>query len=229
MSVSTAGLKCPVCGKWVSTDASRFGGPGAPASIIVGQELSVHLQTFHPDYLLWNRPYHLAWGVLFLAGFSLSLCGAFLKSFSFFPLAILVTLTPGIPLLIIYRRRFAEFKSHWAEEHPLASIQLTPAAIPSVNRCRICGEVIPVKKGLGWDLKEHYQSAHPAYYRWEYRRAPLVIVPLMFAGLTILVLGLSLEQSLPTIFGVAGFLLLVAAAMVYAFRGERRFKERVLS
>ncbi len=229
MSASTAGLKCPVCGKWVSTDASRFGGPGGPAKIVVGQELSVHLQTYHPDYLLWNRPYHLALGVLLLAGFSFSLCGVFLKSFAFFPLAILVTLTPGIPLLIIYRRKFAEFKSHWAEEHPLASIQLTPAAIPSVNRCRICGEVIPVKKGLGWDLKEHYQSAHPAYYRWEYRQAPLVIVPLMFTGLTILVLGLSLEQSLPTIFGVAGFLLLVAVAMVYAFRGERRFKQRVLS
>ena len=87
----------------------------------------MHLQTYHPDYLLWNRPYHLALGVLLLAGFSLSLCGVLLKSFSFFPLAILLTLTPGIPLLIIYRRKFAEFKSHWAEEHPLASIQLTPA------------------------------------------------------------------------------------------------------
>lgn len=54
---------------------------------------------------------------------------------------------------------------------------------------------------------------------------PVVIVGLFFGGVTSLVLGLSLEQSLPALFGVAGFLLFVALAMVYGFRGERKFRQ----
>jgi hypothetical protein len=170
----------------------------------------------------------LAGAVLSLASLSLILFGAYLKNYSFFFLGVLAPLTPGIPLLIIYKRKVSEFKTHWTEEHPLASTQLTPEAVPSLNRCRICGEVIPIKKGVGWDLRDHYQSAHPAYYQWEFRRAPLVVVTLFLAGVTSLILSLSLEQSPPTVFGVAGFLLFVALATVYGFRGERRFKHSSL-
>jgi peptidoglycan/LPS O-acetylase OafA/YrhL len=224
MSASTAGLKCPVCGEWVSTDAPRFGPRGGSARDVVYQVLSEHLQTYHPDYLSWDRPYQLSGRVLFLAGFVLALYATYLMNPLFLLLAVLGPVTPGVPLLILYRRKFSEFKRHWTEEHPLGWTHLTSEAVPSVNRCRICGEVIPIKKGVGWDLRDHYQSNHPAYYQWELRRAPLVVVALFLAGVAALVLGLSLDNTLPAIFGVVGFLVFMAVAMLYGFMGQRRFR-----
>jgi len=118
---STAGKKCPICGQWISTDAPRFASRrGSSARDVLQKEFLAHLRTYHPDYLRWNRPYQII-GVGLATSEAAFVIAASSLSVPLLVLAILVPPAIGIPLLVIYRRKLAAFKSHWRGEHPLAS------------------------------------------------------------------------------------------------------------
>ena len=117
---STAGKKCPICGKWITTDAPRVsftGGRGQTARDALQRELQVHLQTYHPDYLRWSRPYQIV-GVGLVVSELVFVLMAPVLSVPLLLVAILVPLLFLILLSMLYRRRLKAFKSHWSDEHP---------------------------------------------------------------------------------------------------------------
>jgi hypothetical protein len=121
---STAGKKCPICGKWITTDAPRISftaGRGQTARDSLQRELQVHLQTYHPDYLRWSRPYQIVGVGLVVSELVFVLMGPRFLSVPLLLLAILVPLTLLILLSLLYRRKLKAFKSQWSDEHPLSS------------------------------------------------------------------------------------------------------------
>jgi hypothetical protein len=120
---STAGKKCPICGKWITTDAPRISftaGRGQTAEGVLEREFLVHLRTYHPDYLRWSRPYQVIGVGLLISELVFVLLASSLGGL-FLLVAILVPVAIGIPLVVIYRRNFKAFRSQWSDEHPLSS------------------------------------------------------------------------------------------------------------
>ena len=120
---STAGKKCPICGKWITTDAPRISftaGRGQTARDSLQRELQVHLQTYHPDYLRWSRPYQIV-GVGLVVSELVFVLMAPVLSVPLLLLAILVPLPLLILLSLLYRRKLKAFKSQWSDDHPLSS------------------------------------------------------------------------------------------------------------
>jgi hypothetical protein len=123
VGTSTEGKKCPICAQWISTDAPRLSftaGRGQTAEGVLEREFLVHLRTYHPDYLRWSRPYQVI-GVGLVISELVFVIGASSLSGLLLLLAILVPPAIGIPLVVIYRRKFKTFKNQWSDEHPLAS------------------------------------------------------------------------------------------------------------
>jgi hypothetical protein len=120
---STAGKKCPICGKWITTDAPRISFTakrGQTARDSLERELQVHLKTYHPDYLRWSRPYQVIGVGLLISELVFVLLASSLSGL-FLLVAILVPMAIGVPLVVIYRRNFKAFKKRWSGEHPLSS------------------------------------------------------------------------------------------------------------
>ncbi len=123
VGASTAGKKCPICGKWISTDIPRISFTarrGQTAADVVQREFLAHLRTYHPDYLRWTRPYQIIGVGLAISELVFALSASSL-SIPLLLLAILVPLVVGIPLVLAYRRKLKAFKKQWSDEHPLAS------------------------------------------------------------------------------------------------------------
>jgi hypothetical protein len=123
VGTSTAGKKCPICGKWITTDVPRISFTarrGQTAADVLQREFLAHLRTYHPDYLRWSRPYQVI-GVGLLISEALFVILAPSLSVPLLLLAIMSPIAIGIPLIVIYRIKFKAFKSQWSDEHPLDS------------------------------------------------------------------------------------------------------------
>src|SRR2546425_1667650 len=115
---STAGKKCPICGRWISTDAPRFASRrGSGARDVLQREFLAHLRTYHPDYLQWSRPFQLFGVALIVSGLSLVLVASLTRIVVLLLLEVLVPLTFGTPLFVIYRRKFKSFNNHWNDKY----------------------------------------------------------------------------------------------------------------
>jgi len=102
-------------------DAPRFASRrGSGARDVLQREFLARLRTYHPDYLQWSRPFQLFGAALIVSGLSLALVAALGRIVVLLLLGILVPLTLGTPLFVIYRRKFKAFKNHWNDEHPVS-------------------------------------------------------------------------------------------------------------
>jgi hypothetical protein len=225
MARSTSALRCPICGAWVSTDAPRtsFGGSTELARDIVYEKLSVHLQTYHTDYLAWSRAYQgIGAGLVlfFIVGVILWYA---LRDLLLLPLAVGVPLVIGVPLLFVYRRKFADLKERWIEEHPAGLSTIEPLAEPLLGRCPICGKSIPVEKGVSIDLRTHYKNDHPEYYRWQQKIKGIAFLG-MIIGLAFVFLLAALGQQTLVLPGIVGILSVIILIAAYGAKRQKRFK-----
>ena len=73
--------------------------------------MALHMRTYHQDYLSWSKPYQLAGAGAILFGLLAALFAAYMKNTEILILALVVPVTFGIPMLVIYRRRLLITKS----------------------------------------------------------------------------------------------------------------------
>ncbi len=227
MAGSTSGLKCPVCGEWISTDVPRtpFGRTETAASV-VHEKLLVHLQTYHPDYLAWSKPYRIIAAVLFITVAAGLLTAAYLKSLVLLPFTFAIPSAIGIPLLVLYRRKFEAFKRSWTTEHPFGPSTMQTSPLSSMFKCEICGQEITVKKGIRIDRQDHYESAHPDFYRWQQRQMK-VIVPITVGLVAFALLFIVIElASTNILFPVlAALFVFLSLTVFYAWSGAKRYRK----
>ena len=126
MGTSTAGKKCPICGRWISTEAPRFASRrGLGARDVLQREFLAHLRTYRPDYLQWSRPFQLFGAAPIVSGLSLALVAALTR--------IVVLLLLGIP-----RHSEHPCSSFTAESSRLSRTTGT-LSIPSPRRHEVIG------------------------------------------------------------------------------------------
>jgi hypothetical protein len=225
MARSTSGLKCPICGTWVSTDVPRttFGSSTEPAAQVVREKMLVHIRTYHPDYLAWSKPYEFVGIGLIVIGAAIGLTGFYLKNMLVLPFALVVPLAAGVPLLIIYRRKSAAFKHDWTLEHPLGLATVQPS--PSLFKCEICGKEITVEKGIQFDRRDHYKSEHPDFWRYQQRTNGIIITVIVALTVVILVLILSRIGGALLPLAILGILIVILSlAVFFAWTATRRFR-----
>jgi hypothetical protein len=224
LAQSTAGLKCPICGTWVSTDVPRttFGSSTEPAAYVVREKMLVHIRTYHPDYLAWSKPYELVGIGLIIIGAAIGLTGFYLKNMLVLPFAFVIPLGVGIPLLIIYRRKSTAFKQTWTQEHPFGLATVRPS--PSLFRCEICGKEITIEKGIQYDRRAHYKSEHPDFWRYQQRTTGILVTVIIALTVVIFLLILSGVGGaiLPLVVGI--LLVILSFAVFFAWTGTRRFR-----
>jgi hypothetical protein len=190
---------------------------------VVREKMLVHVRTYHPDYLAWSKPYRTVALGLVAVGVSVALAGVFLKNLLLLPLALVIPLAVALPVLIVYRRKFAAFKETWTQEHPIGLATVQPS--PSLFKCEICGKEIAVEKGIQYDMRDHYKSEHPDYYRWQQRDAAILVLVAVAVAALIIVLpftGFSNSEVLLIVLGT--LIIILSLALFYVVTGIRRFR-----
>ena len=221
---STSALQCRICGAWVSTDAPRtFGRSTDIAANVVAEKMAVHMHTYHQDYLDWNRPYFLGGLALILFGAVTTLLGAYFMNTLILFSGISATLILGIPTLLIYRRRFADYKESWNHEHPLGLASVRPGDPGPFYQCFICRKQIQIEKGLRYDRQAHYAAVHPDYLRL-LARERIASLPILIAGIIIIFLFAELVPGL-TLLPIIGTISVAAVLAFYASTRERRLRK----
>lgn len=185
--------------------------------------MAVHMRTYHQDYLSWSRPYQLAGAGAILIGLLTALLASYLKNTQFLILGFVVPVTFGVPMLLIYRRRFADYKDAWRQEHPLGLATVQPATVP-FYRCPICRRNIQIEKGFRYDLRAHYVSDHPDYLQFE-KRMKILVIPIVIAWSAFLAVFAWLAPTL-ALLPIIGLLSAISVETFYASTGQRGFRNR---
>ena len=223
----TTALKCPVCGEPISTEKPpESPWHGRVPGTVLRQEYQVHLQNYHPDYFALNLKLFFAVAILVLVGVFTEaiLLPLGISVFQVLPVAIPLLL--GLPLLRWYRNRVANIRAKWTPGQEPVSVSpkdfwKTPMYKWTMNKCHICGETVPLRKGLKEDLEEHRKNKHPEYYRWS-RRAYWVLPPALVL-LVIEMVGLVFRERILSSAGLIGLVVLLVIIITLGIWGERKY------